>query len=84
MERRINKKYGGLHFHPLWLFYMGGMILFLIGIIYSLNIFLVRVFLGELASIGTILMAVLFVITGLQSLFFALFFDMETNKHLLS
>ncbi|MCK4731006.1 MAG: glycosyltransferase family 2 protein, partial [Methanophagales archaeon] len=33
--RRLNRKYGGLHFHPLWLFYSVGMILFLLGLFFS-------------------------------------------------
>ena len=42
--RRINAKYGGLHFHPLWLFYIGGILLFLIGSGYFFEFFFLNVF----------------------------------------
>ena len=80
--RRVNRKYGGLNFHPLWLFYMGGIILTLVGGSLSLYIVFSRLFFGSLASVGTLLMAVLLLLMGLQSFFFAMFFDLEQNKHL--
>ena len=80
--RRINKKYGGLHFHPLWLFYLGGTLLFLFGLMLSFYILLYRFIKSGDVTANTVLLSVLFLIMGFQSLLFALFFDMESNKHL--
>jgi glycosyltransferase involved in cell wall biosynthesis len=79
--RRINTKYGGLHFHPLWLFYYGGIVMFLLGLFFSGVVLYFRIASGGISE-NTVLLAVLLLIIGFQSLLFALFFDMESNKHL--
>ena len=79
--RRINRKYGGLHFHPLWLFYSVGIILFLLGLVFSGVVLYYRIVSGGI-SVNTVLLAVLLLVMGFQSLLFALFFDMESNKNL--
>jgi glycosyltransferase involved in cell wall biosynthesis len=79
--RRINRKYGGLHFHPLWLFYSVGIILFLLGLFFSGVVLYYRIVSGGI-SVNTVLLAVLLLVMGFQSLLFALFFDMESNKNL--
>ncbi len=80
--RRLNMKYGGLHFHPLWLFYVGGIMLFLSGVFLSGFILFNRIFHDSITP-NTVLLAVLFLIMGYQSLLFAMFFDMDTNKGLM-
>lgn len=81
--RRINTKYGGLHFHPLWLFYYSGIIMLLFGASYSLYLIYLRIFIGGSFSPGTVLLPALFLIMGYLSIMFALFFDMEVNKELV-
>ena len=78
--RRINKKYGGLHFHPLWLFYYSGILMLLFGVTYSLYL---AFFVAGSFTPATVLLPALFLIMGYMSIMFALFFDMETNKELV-
>ena len=80
--RRINAKYGGLHFHPLWLFYIGGIILFLFGFIFSIYILYYKFFIGGGLSAGSVLLPVLCLIMGYLSILFAFLFDMGENKDL--
>lgn len=80
--RRINAKYGGLHFHPLWLFYMGGIVLSLFGLFFSGLVVYFRIFHGSISP-NTVLLTVLLLIMGFQSILFGMFFDMETNKELV-
>lgn len=80
--RRINTKYGGLRFHPLWLFYMGGLTFLVCGLALSLNL-LIYFYSGIGGfSAGTVLLPALFLITGYLSLLFALLFDIQENKNL--
>jgi len=79
--RRINKKYGGLHFHPLWLFYMGGIFLFLLGLFFAGLVLYFRISSGAISP-NTVLLTVLLLIMGFQSLLFAMFFDMQMNEGL--
>ena len=79
--RRINAKYGGLHFHPLWLFYAGGIIILLFGLFFSGFLMYFRIFHGGITT-NSVLLAVLCLIMGFQSILFGMFFDMETNKNL--
>ena len=81
--RRLNKKYGGLHFHPLWLFYYSGLLMLLFGVFYSLYLIYYKIFIGGSFSPGTVLLPSLFLIMGYLSIMFALFFDMEVNKELV-
>lgn len=76
---RMVQKYIIRDFHPLIFFYLTGFIMFLGGLIFGLYLFYYRVFVGTVAATSTI-MAVFLFITGMQSLFFAMWFDMDYNK----
>jgi len=80
--KRIWKEYGGVNFHPLFLFYLIGLILFPIGLLLSFIVLYYRLF-GGSYSIGTVILTALLLIMGLQSFIFAMLFDMESNKDLL-
>jgi glycosyltransferase involved in cell wall biosynthesis len=78
---RMLQKYVIRDFHPLVFFYFSGFILFTIGLFLGLYLFLYRIFIGTVAATSSLMAAFLF-ITGMQSLFFAMWFDMEYNRHL--
>ena len=79
---RLGAKYVIRDFHPLVFFYLMGALLFwsgfILGAYYSFN----RIFRGLAIPTATVVLVALLVITGLQSLFFAMWFDMEYNKEL--
>ena len=78
--RRINKKYGGLRLHPVWLFYMCGLLLSSISFIlggFVLNSRLNK----ESVSLNVVLFTVLLMILGFQSLLFGFIFDIKSNKN---
>ena len=79
--KRIWREYGGVNFHPLFLFYLIGLVLLPIGIIFGILVLYFRIKTGDY-SIGTVILTALFLIMGLQSLIFAMLFDMESNKRL--
>jgi hypothetical protein len=58
-----------------------GLTLFPAGSIFGFYLFLYRLFVGTVAT-TTALFAAFLIISGLQSLFFAMLFDMDYNKHL--
>jgi glycosyltransferase involved in cell wall biosynthesis len=76
---RMIQKYIIRDFHPLVFFYLTGFIMFLCGLILGLYLFCYRIFVGAVEATSTI-MAVFLFITGMQSLFFAMWFDMDYNK----
>jgi heme/copper-type cytochrome/quinol oxidase subunit 4 len=78
---RIKEKYIIRDFHPLVLFYLMGLVLTPIGIVFGCYLFLFRLLVGPVAATSA-LFAAFFAISGLQSLFFAMWFDMEYNKKL--
>ena len=78
---RMGMKYVVRDFHPLVFFYAIGLVLFPTGMLFGLYLILVRVFSGPVAGTSA-LFAALMVITGLQFLLFAMWFDMDHNKHL--
>jgi hypothetical protein len=80
--RRINSKYGGLHFHPLWLFYFSGIGLLSFGVVHSTILIYYRLFHGTISA-STIMIPTLFLIIGYLSILFAFLFDMMENKELL-
>lgn len=80
--RRINSKYGGLHFHPLWLFYFSGIGLLSFGTIHSAILVYYRLFHGTIST-STIMIPILFLIIGYLSILFAFLFDMMESKELL-
>jgi hypothetical protein len=79
--RRLFEKYVVRDFHPLLFFYLMGMILTPAGLFFGLYLLLVR-FSGHGVAPTSALFAAFLFITGLQSLFFAMWFDMEYNKEL--
>jgi glycosyltransferase involved in cell wall biosynthesis len=78
---RMREKYVIRDFHPLVLFYMLGMLLFGAGVVLGLVETGLRLA-GNPIPFATIVLVALFVISGLQLLLFAMWFDMESNKDL--
>ena len=78
---RMGMKYVVRDFHPLLFFYAIGLVLFPTGMLFGLYLILMRIFSGPVAGTSA-LFAALMVITGLQFLLFAMWFDMDHNKHL--
>lgn len=78
---RLKEKYVIRDFHPLVFFYFMGLILFPLGLISGIYLFLFRIFSGPVAETSALFSAFLF-ITGMQFLLFAMWFDMEANKDL--
>jgi glycosyltransferase involved in cell wall biosynthesis len=78
---RLKEKYIIRDFHPLVLFYLLGFVLAPIGFIFGCYLLVYRLLIGPVAATSA-LFAAFFAISGLQSLFFAMWFDMEYNKEL--
>jgi glycosyltransferase involved in cell wall biosynthesis len=78
---RLKEKYVIRDFHPLVLFYLMGFLVTPIGIVFGCYLLIYRLFIGPVAATSA-LFAAFFTISGLQSLFFAMWFDMEYNKGL--
>jgi glycosyltransferase involved in cell wall biosynthesis len=78
---RMGQKYVIRDFHPLILFYMLGLFLFLAGLGLGVLETVLR-FMGNAIPPATIVLVALLCISGLQLLLFAMWFDMESNKDL--
>jgi len=78
---RMGMKYVILDFHPLVFFYAIGLVLFPLGFLFGIYLLFVRVLDGPVAGTSA-LFAAMMVITGLQFLLFAMWFDMDHNKEL--
>jgi glycosyltransferase involved in cell wall biosynthesis len=78
---RLKEKYVIRDFHPLVLFYAAGGTLFTAGVILGLVETGLRIA-GNAIPAATIVLVALLVVSGLQLVLFAMFFDMEANKHL--
>jgi len=78
---RLKEKYIIRDFHPLVFFYLLGFILTPIGVIFGCYLLVLRIIVGSVAATSALFAAFL-TISGLQSLFFAMWFDMEYNKDL--
>jgi len=78
---RLREKYIIRDFHPLVLFYLLGFVLTPIGAVFGCYLLVYRILAGPVAATSALL-AAFFAISGLQSLFFAMWFDMEYNKEL--
>jgi hypothetical protein len=78
---RMGMKYVIRDFHPLLFFYAIGMVLFPGGVVFGVYLILARVFSGPVAGTSAIF-AALMVLSGLQFLLFAMWFDMDHNKSL--
>jgi len=79
--RRMLEKYVIRDFHPLLFFYLLGLTLTPAGLILGLYLLIERMTGTGIAATSALFAAFLF-ISGLQSLFFAMWFDMEYNKDL--
>ena len=78
---RLKEKYILRNFHPLVLFYIFGIISTIAGFFLGLEIIFIKIITGETAASISILVALL-VLFGIQSIFFAMHFDMDFNKNL--
>ncbi len=78
---RMKEKYVIRDFHPLVFFYMAGLFLYPAGVLFGLYLLIYRIVKGPVAATSALL-AVLLIISGLQFLFFAMWFDMDYNKRL--
>jgi glycosyltransferase involved in cell wall biosynthesis len=78
---RLKEKYVIRDFHPLVLFYSMGIVLFGLGVASGITYTVLRI-LGNPIPAATAVLVALLVISGLQFLFFAMWFDMESNKEL--
>jgi glycosyltransferase involved in cell wall biosynthesis len=78
---RLKEKYVIRDFHPLVLFYLMGFVLTPIGVVLGFYLLILRLLIGPVATTSA-LFAAFCAISGLQSLFFAMWFDMESNKDL--
>ena len=78
---RMLHKYVIRDFHPLLFFYFSGLILLPTGIGLGSYLLVRRILVGPVAGTSALLAAFL-VITGLQFIFFAMWFDMDYNKDL--
>jgi glycosyltransferase involved in cell wall biosynthesis len=78
---RLGQKYVIRDFHPLVLFYALGISLFLVGFLLGLAEVGLRIAGNQLPA-ATIVLVALLVISGLQLLLFAMWFDMESNREL--
>jgi len=78
---RMKEKYVIRDFHPLVFFYTLAFLLLAVSVPLTARVFYVWAQTGSIPKVNTL--AVMFsLITGLQSLFFAMWFDMEYNKSL--
>ena len=77
--QRLFFKYVIKDFHPLVFFYLLGLTLFPAGLLSGAYLLYYRLFIGSVAATSALFSVFLFV-SGLQSLFFAMWFDMEYNK----
>jgi glycosyltransferase involved in cell wall biosynthesis len=78
---RLKEKYVIRDFHPLVLFWLLGLLLFGVGVALGLVLTVLR-FMGNGITPATVVLVALLVISGLQLLLFAMWFDMESNKDL--
>ncbi|MGH3057681.1 MAG: glycosyltransferase family 2 protein [Gaiellaceae bacterium] len=78
---RLREKYVIRDFHPLVLFYVLGIALSGAGFALGLAEVVLR-FLGHPIPVATIVLVALLVVSGLQLLLFAMWFDMESNRGL--
>jgi glycosyltransferase involved in cell wall biosynthesis len=78
---RMGQKYVIRDTHPLVLFYVTGLLFTFVGLVLGLLLVLAR-FQGRPLSIATVVLSSLLLISGLQFVFFAMWFDMDANKDL--
>lgn len=81
---RMFWKYVIYDFHPLVLLYFFGSILTLMGGILGIEVLFLKLFYDAIATYATVTLCALFVIVGIQSVLFAMMFDMLDNASLKS
>ncbi|MDJ1160273.1 glycosyltransferase family 2 protein [Chelatococcus sp. SYSU_G07232] len=79
--KRLWEKYVVRDFHPLVLFYLLGTLMLFLTLIFAVRVLALWISGGEAPPMSTLAMLFSFS-TALQSLFFAMWFDMDANKHL--
>jgi hypothetical protein len=78
---RMLQKYIIRDFHPLIFFYSAAFICLPTGLIFGAYLMIYRIAIAPIAETSALFAAFL-TITGLQFLFFGMWMDMESNKHL--
>ncbi len=78
---RMMQKYVIRDFHPLIFFYFTGFLSLAIGIAVGIYIVSFRLFVGSIDD-NTPLFSAFLILMGWQSILFAMWFDMESNRHL--
>jgi glycosyltransferase involved in cell wall biosynthesis len=79
--RRMVQKYIIRDFHPLIFFYTFGLLMFMPGLVFGLDLLLTRLG-GTVVAATSALAAGFLIVSGLQLLLFAMLFDMEANRDL--
>ncbi len=79
--RRLIFKYVIKDFHPLIFFYLLSFALLAVSVPLAVRLFYIWIVKGDIPDINAIVL-VFTLISGLNSLFFGMWFDMENNKHL--
>lgn len=79
---RLKEKYVKRDFHPLVLFYLSGILVSLIGWFLGFYILYLKFLRDIVASPATVMLCVLMILIGTQSIFFGMWFDMEYNRNL--
>lgn len=80
--KRMWIKYLFRDFHPLFLLYHLGIFLFLAAIPFFIDILVNAFQMGEATPFQTMIIFIFLVISGLQSLFFAMWMDIQDNERL--
>ena len=78
---RLREKYVIRDFHPLVFFYLGGIVMGLVGLGLGISLVVLRL-LGHSITAATGILVALLLIFGSQFTLFAMWFDMESNKDL--
>jgi glycosyltransferase involved in cell wall biosynthesis len=78
---RMFQKYVIRDTHPLVLFYLTGLLFSVVGFVFGVLLVIARLQLRPL-SVPTVVLSALLLTSGIQFLFFAMWFDMEHNKDL--
>lgn len=73
---RLTQKYVIRDFHPLFFFYVFGLLFFLVGFAFGIYLAALRIA-GQLITSNSVMFAVFLLTTGLQMLLFAMWFDRD-------
>jgi glycosyltransferase involved in cell wall biosynthesis len=78
---RLKEKYVIRDFHPLVLFYAFGLLMLATGVALGIAETILRI-IGNTIPVATIVLVAVLLISGIQLTLFAMWFDMESNRHL--